>query len=182
MSGDCAIQDSATDGNWKISITSPTPNDRPLGSNTWNNPGKKKLKMSGDCAIQNSATDGNWKIPITVISSQWQTIGVQYRDHSRWSKRRKDGGWLESDRCVQHSTFNHSHGWEFEQLMDVTNHSHAEFGMTEIRGERRERQVGGKFHLNTFYIMREMQIVSYLNIFQSVIEAECIPKKFASRA
>lgn len=39
--GDCAIQYSATSGRWSISITAPTPNERPLRSNTKTNLGQR---------------------------------------------------------------------------------------------------------------------------------------------
>jgi hypothetical protein len=42
----------------------------------------------------------------------------------------------------------------------TTNHFHAGFGMTDMM----DWQVGRKFHLNTFYILRKIQIFSSLNV------------------
>jgi hypothetical protein len=54
MSDDCAIQHSATGGNWSISITVLAPNDKPLGSK------HEDRSLDEGTKVNEGVKDGGW--------------------------------------------------------------------------------------------------------------------------
>ena len=89
--------------------------------------------------------------------SQWQIIGIQISE-----KKKKESRLLIETRLIFNfnctSLFMHIDGCDNIQ-------SHAGFGRTNMMAP--DGLMRRKFHLTAVYIMSQMQIISYFNIFQS---------------
>ena len=173
MSGDCANQNRATGGNWGIPITAPLPMtdhwgpiQEPIHSK------KKKRKRWAETVLFKIVPQAAIEALQSQHRSQWQTIGIQISEKKRektWCCMKEKESW----RLIEtRAMFNFNHTSPFMHV-DGCDDINRTLNLEQWRG--RDRHDGRrKFHLNTVCIMRQMQIISYSNIFQIMIQAECI--------